>query len=235
VSSHELPDFRQLVLLTSDLEDTLEQARREFDLPKGFRSEADLAKVGMKHEIFGFGHTYVEVCQPTNTESPAARSLAKKGDSGFMVCIQVDDVEAMLERARTEGLEPLVSKDHHGSALTQWHPRDFGTIAEFDEMRPADGWHFAPDVYAARHDGVVGDIVAVDLAVADPETMARRWAVVTGGRLASDERAVEYGRATVRFSTVEGAAGVHAVECRATDRSRAGESVRLAGVDFNLV
>ena len=235
MSSHELPDIRQLVLLTSDLEATLEQARSEFDLPQGFRREADLAKVGMKHEIFGFGHTYVEVCQPISPESPAARSLAKKGDSGFMVCIQVDDVDAMLERAKAHGLEPLVNKDHHGSALTQWHPRDFGTIAEFDQMRPADGWHFAPEVYAARHDGVVGDIVAVDLAVADPEAMAHRWAVVTGGRLSSDGRAVEYGRAVVRFETVEGTTGVHAVDCRATDRSRAGESVRIAGVDFNLV
>lgn len=235
MSNPVLPEFRQLVLLTGDLEGTLLRARKEFDLPAGFRDEAALAKVGMKHEVFGFDRTYVEVCEPINPETSAGRSLAKKGDSGFMVCVQVDDAEAMLARAKAEGLEPIVNKDHHGSTLTQWHPRDFGTIAEFDQMRPADSWHHAPAVYETRSSSVVGDIVAVDLAVPDPAAMARRWAVVSGGSVGADGTSVQLATAVVRFAKVEGVLGVYAVDCRAADRARAGEVVRLGGVDFNLV
>lgn len=230
-----LPEFRQLVLLTGDLEGSLSQAREEFAVPEGIRDEEALAKVGMKHEVFGFGRTYVEICEPILAESPAARSLARKGDSGFMVVVQVDDSAAMVARAKELDLEPLVLKDHHGSLLSQWHPRDFGTLAEFDEMRPQDSWHFAPEVYAARGDSVIEDIVAVDLAVADPSAMAGRWAAVIGGSVGADGTSVQTRGCVLRFSTVEGRSGVYSVDCSAADRSRAGETIRLSGVDFNLV
>lgn len=235
MNSATLPEFRQLVLLTGDLEGTLAQARKEFEVPNGFRDEVALAKVGMKHEVFGFDRTYVEVCEPINPESPAARSLERKGDSGFMVVLQVPDSEAMVERAKALDLKPLVLKDHHGSVLSQWHPRDFGTIAEFDEMRPADSWHFAPEIYETRGNSVVEDIVAVHLAVADPTAMAERWAAVTGAPIAEDGVSLLAGGAVLHFATVEGASGVHAVECRVADRLRAGETIRLGGVDFNFV
>ncbi|MDR7084139.1 hypothetical protein J2X01_003447 [Arthrobacter ginsengisoli] len=235
MDSGTLPEFRQLVLLTSDLEGTLARARKEFGVPEGFRDPVALAKVGMQHEVFGFDRTYVEVCEPINPESSASRSLARKGDSGFMVVLQVPDAEAMVTRAKGLGLEPLVVKDHHGSVLSQWHPRDFGTIAEFDEMRPADSWHFAPDIYEARNKSVVDDIVAVHLSVAEPAAMAERWAAVSGGAMGSDGTSVQAGRALLRFATVNGASGVYAVDCRAADPNRVGETVRLSGVDFVFV
>lgn len=229
------PEFRQVVLLTGDLEGALSTARNELGVPEGFRNAEALAKVGMKHELFGFNRTYVEICEPLSSESSAGRSLAKKGDSGFMVVVQVEDFDAMTQRATELGLVPLVSKDFHGSMLSQWHPRDFGTIAEFDEMRPADSWHFAPDVYEARGSGVVEDIVAVELAVADPHEMAKRWAVVTGAEVCEDGVSVQTRGCILRFSTVEGVVGVFAVDCRAADRDKVGTVVHVAGVDFRLV
>lgn len=235
MTQEQFPEFRQLVTLTSDLEGALATARTELAVPEGFRNAEALEKIGMKHELFGFDRTYVEICEPLSEESSAGRSLAKKGDSGFMVVVQVADFDAMLARAEALGLTPLVSKDFHGSKLSQWHPRDFGTIAEFDEMRPADSWHFSPAVYDARGTALVQDIVAVDIAVADPQAMADRWATVSGGSVGADGASVQTRGCVLRFAVVENTAGPYSVDCRVADRSRVGETVRISGVDFRFV
>jgi hypothetical protein len=191
-----------------------------------------MAEIGFIHEVFGFDRTYIEICQPIDPESSMGRRAAR-ADSGFMVVIQVDDAAAMLDRAAALELTPLFTKDLHGSPISQWHPRDFGTIAEIDEMRPSDSWHFAPAIYAARSTAVVEDIVATELAVADPEAMAQRWAAVVGAP--AEGTSVEVGDRVLRFSPATDVVGVISVDCRATDRGRAGETLRLCNVDFRLV
>lgn len=229
------PELRQIVLLTGDLTGSLASARVDFDVPEGVRDVEGMAAIGFTHEVFGFDRTYVEICEPIDTDSPLGRKVASKGDSGFMVVVQVDDSAAMLGRAKSLGIEPLFVKDFHGSPISQWHPRDFGTIAEFDQMIPADSWHLAPEVYGSRSTSIVQDIVAVDLSVPDPAGMAARWARVIGGEVGADGASVDAGGRAIRFTTVEGVSGVVAVACRATDRARVGESIHLCGVDFNLV
>lgn len=230
-----LPELRQVVLLTDDLEAALAQARTDFQVPEGTRDVAGMAEIGFVHEVFGFDRTYVEICQPVDPSSPLGRKVASGGASGFMVVVQVADSAAMLRRAADLGLEPLFVKDFHGSPISQWHPRDFGTIAEFDEMRPADSWHLAPDVYRGRGTDVVDDIVAVTLSVADPETMAARWATVLDGRLRSGGRAVDVGDRIIAFDTVPGVSGLVSVDCRAHDRSRVGQRIEACNVAFRLV
>ena len=230
-----LPDLRQVVLLTADLENALATARAGLEVPQGFRDVSGMAAIGFVHEIFGFDHTYVEVCQPADPESRLGQRVATRGDFGFMVVVQVDDVEAMVGRARDIGIAPLFVKDHHGNTVSQWHPRDLGTLAEFDQIRPADAWHFAPDVYAARGAGVVEDIVAVHVSVPHPEDMARRWAVVLDAALEDDGTSVDAGGRSIHFADVPGVSGLHAVDCRATDRSRVGSELQLCGVAFRFV
>ena len=230
-----LPELRQVVLLTGDLEAALGQARESFAVPPGTRDVEGMAQIGFVHEVFGFERTYVEICQPTDPASPLAAKVAAKGDAGFMVVVQVADSDTMVQRARGIGIEPLFVKDFHGSPISQWHPRDFGTIAEFDEMRPADSWHLAPAVYDARSTAVVEDVVAVELSVADPAAMAARWATVIGSQVGADGTSVDAGGRAIRFGTRVGVTGVIAVDCRAADRARAGETIRLCGVDFRLV
>jgi len=230
-----LPELRQVVLLTDDLEAALARARADFQVPEGTRDVAGMAEIGFVHEVFGFDRTYVEICQPVDPSSPLGRKVASGGGSGFMVVVQVADSAAMLRRAADLGLEPLFVKDFHGSPISQWHPRDFGTIAEFDEMRPADSWHLAPDVYRGRGTGVVEDIVAVTLSVVDPDAMAARWATVLDGRLRPDGRSVDAGGTVIAFVTVPGVSGLVAADCRAHDRGRVGQRIEACGVEFRLV
>jgi len=230
-----LPDLRQVVLLTADLEDTLATARAHLEVPHGFRDVTGMAAIGFVHEVFGFEHTYVEVCQPADPDSRLGQRVATRGDFGFMVVVQVDDVEAMVGRARGIGIEPLFVKDHHGNTVSQWHPRDFGTLAEFDQIRPADAWHFAPDVYEARGSSIVDDIVAVHVSVPNPEEMARRWAVVLDATLEDDGTSVNAGGRSVHFADVPATSGLHAVDCRAADPRRIGSELPLGGVAFRFV
>ena len=152
-----------------------------------------------------------------------------------MVVVQVADEGAMIERAVALGLRPLMTGDFHGSPISQWHPRDFGTIAEFDQMNPADSWHLAPAVYSSRSTAVVRDIVGVRLAVPDPAAMAARWATVSGGALQPDGITVAVGGRNIGFLTREPDAAAFAVDCLATNRDHAGTAIRLCGVDFTLI
>lgn len=228
-----LPDFRQVVLLTADLEAVLAQARSELGAPVGFR-EPEMADVGFLHEVFGFAETYVEVCQPIDAESRQGQRVRGQGDFGFMVVVQVEDLDATIRRAAEIGVEPLFQKPHHGNTISQWHPRDFGTLAEFDQMTEPESWHFAPAVYRARDDSVVRDIAAAYIGVTDPGSFARRWAAVLDGDLGDDGRAVVMGRRRIVFTEESEGSGLHTVDCLAADPARAGSSVLLGGVTFRL-
>ncbi|QIX25532.1 VOC family protein [Nocardioides sp. JQ2195] len=230
-----LPELRQIVLLSNDLEGTLGQLRTHLGVPSGFRDVEGMRKVGFNHEVVGFDRTYVEVCEPHDPESPLARKTAAKGDSGFMVVVQVADGDQLRERAGELELKPIVDKLHHGNPLSQWHPRDFGTLAEFDEIRPATSWHFAPDVYDARSTSVVRDLSAVRISVSEPADFAQRWATVTGGTVNDDGTSVVLSGRTVHFVDQPEMRGLTTVELEAADRDRAGEVHRISGVDFVLV
>ncbi|WP_406068845.1 VOC family protein [Micromonospora sp. NBC_01638] len=235
MSTPSLPELRQVVLLTGDLEGTLSTIRSAFGVPAGFRDVEGMGAVGFNHEVVGFDRTYLEVCEPKDPESPLGRKTAEKGDSGFMVVVQVPHADGMRQRADELGFSPIVAKEHHGNPLSQWHPRDFGTLAEFDEIRPATSWHFAPDVYDARSTSVVLDISAVRLSVPDPAAMAHRWATVAGGTVNDNGTSVDLTGRTVHFADLPGSRGLKTVECVARDRGRVGETHRICGVDFVLV
>jgi catechol 2,3-dioxygenase-like lactoylglutathione lyase family enzyme len=239
-----LPALRQVVLLTGDLEASVATARDAFGFPPGVSDPDGMAAIGFRHQVFGFDRTFVEICQPLDPESAAGRRVAAAGDGGFMVVVQVDEAGPMLARASALGLRPLLTEDFHGSPISQWHPRDFGTMAEFDQMIPADSWHLAPEVYAARSTAVARDVRDVTLEVADPPAMAQRWAAVTGGTVLPDSTAVRLTDGTVTFrprvarsdSTQPHKArpATFEVVCAAADPSAAGRSIRLCGVDFVL-
>jgi hypothetical protein len=230
-----LPQLRQIVLLTGDLAGALAEARAAFRVPPGTRDEPGMAAIGFRHEVVGFDRTYLEICEPLDPQSPPGRRITRDGDSGFMVVVQVDDAAAMLRRAADCGLSPLMSKDFYGSPISQWHPREFGTIAEFDQMIPPQSWHLAPGVYDSRSTAVVADIAQVRLAVPEPAEVAARWATVTGGTLLADGTTVGLGAGTVAFvPRVEGAPAF-AVDCLAAEPGLVGIVVRLCGVDFTLI
>lgn len=229
-----LPMLRQIVLITDDLEPALKHARAALGLHEGLRDAEGMAAIGFTHEVLAIDQTFLEIVAPVSMDSPQARQLDKYGPGGFMAVLQVADLPAVRAHAQELGFGPLLDEDYEGQPITQWNPKDLGTIAEIDQMTPADHWHFAPKVFEIGSTEVVQDIRAVDIAVDEPIVMAARWAQLLGQPV--DGPVVPLGGGqSLRFVAADGARGVCAVDVIASDARRVGDAVTLCGVDFRFV
>lgn len=77
----------------------------------------------------GEGDTVVEVIVPQDTESGAARYLARRGPGMHHIGYAVDDVAAEAERLRASGLRPVDIGE--GAAAAFFYPKDvMGVLTE---------------------------------------------------------------------------------------------------------
>lgn len=230
-----VPTIRQVVVLVPDLEAEIARARDAFGFTSGTRDPESMAELGFEHEVCSFADTFLEIVAPLTPDSPHGRMVERKGAVGYMLVVQVADLQAAIDRAAALGVEPLFAQDFEGNRISQWHPKSLGTLAELDQVDPHDSWHFAPRIFAASCTDVARDVVAADLAVADPEQMARTWSEVLDQPLA-DPTTLPLSDTVLRFvPSVDGAAGLVAVDVATTDPARAGDVVRIGGVDFRFV
>ena len=227
-----VPRIRQLVLLVPDLETALAEVREVFGFTQGIRDVEEMAKLGFEHEICSFADTFLEICAPLGPEWSHARLVEKRGPMGYMVDVQVEDLDAVVARAAELDIAPLFKETFNESVISQWHPRALGTLAEFDQIEPAEAWHYAPQIFANAATGVATDMVGAEIAVADPVAMTATWAAVLGVT-PSSETTLDLSGSTLRFT--EGTGGFRAIDVAATDPARVGETVQLLGIDVNFV
>jgi len=81
----------------------------------------------------------VELLEPTGTDSPIGRFLAKRGEGLHHVAFYVRDLEAALKAAEAQGLE-LIDRTprggSHGRNIAFLHPRSMGgVLVELCERR----------------------------------------------------------------------------------------------------
>ncbi len=230
-----LPRIRQVVLLVPDLDAALDEARSAFGFAPGARDAASMAELGFEHEVCAFGDTFVEICAPLSEDSVPGRLVARRGAIGYMLVVQVPDLQVAVDRAAAADLAPLFAQDFEGNRISQWHPKSLGTLAELDEISPPESWHFAPRVFDASSTDVARDVVAADIAVPDPTATARAWSHVLGVEPA-DATSFALGPTVLRLVPAAGeATGLVAVDVVAADASRIGDVIHLGGVDFRLV
>ena len=79
----------------------------------------------------------IELVQPTDDESGIARYLAKRGPGMHHVCLEVDDLDAMLQRLKARGVQLInpepVTKEN-GVRYAFIHPKSaFGVLVELYE------------------------------------------------------------------------------------------------------
>lgn len=232
-----LPAVRQLVFLAADLDATLAAAKRELGLRDGIDDAAGMAELGFVHQVLTIERTHLEFTAPLSPETMPGQLVAKRGDIGYMVVIQVDDVDAMRGRAMARGLKPVFETPYEEHTITQWHPRDFGTLIEIDQIRPPESWHMAPQIFENGSTEVVGDFTGIEVAVPDPAVVAKTWALVLDVPVGTDGTSLDLSGRWVRFvpATNDRGPGLTAVELPATDRAAAGRTVVLSGVEFRLV
>lgn len=229
-----LPSIRQIVLLVPDLDAALAEFREVFGFTSGTRDEEEMARLGFEHEIFTFSDTFLEICAPLSPDSHPGKLVERLGSCGYMVDVQVEDLDAVIARGADAGIAPLFVQDFGDHRISQWHPKSLGTLAEFDQVNPHDTWHFAPRIFEAGCSDVALDIVGAELAAADPAQLAALWADLVQAPLQGDTT-LHLGETTLRFSLAAERLGLVAVDVLATDPARVGETVHLSGVDFHFV
>ncbi len=80
------------------------------------------------------GGSHIELLQPTTTDSGVAKYLAKRGGGMHHLCLEVDDINAMLEKLHAGGvrlINPQAVEGNGGRRYAFIHPEStFGVLIE---------------------------------------------------------------------------------------------------------
>jgi hypothetical protein len=234
--------LRQLVLVAADLEAVVGQLTSALGIEVAYR-DPGVASFGLVNAVMPVGDQFLEVVSPAQPDTAAGRYLERRrGDGGYMVIIQVPDLDAARGRVTELGLRIVWEGGRPGIRGMHLHPADIGgAIVSLDEAEPADDWPWAgADWKASVSTQVVGGFTAAEIQSDDPYGMARRWGQVLAvdpvdGPDGSPVLGLDAGVLRFVKPRDDRGPGLVAMALQATDRSRAGEELVIGGVSFRLV
>ncbi len=233
--------LRQIALVASELRPVETDICDQLGLEVCYR-DPGLSHFGLRHGLYAIGDRILEVVVPKREGTTAGRYLERRGgDGGYMVILQTDDLATEKARIEDAGFrlvhEGGVSGDGESINGIHLHPKDVGgAILSIDQADPPESWGWAGHDWQYHSlDGVVSDLVAVDIQADDPDAMAERWSnaigrPANGATITLDDADIRFVKATDGRGD-----GLAAADLVATDRSRAGETLELCGTRFNLV
>jgi len=246
--------IRQIALVARELEPVVDDLCAVFGLEVSFR-DPGVAEFGLHNAVMPVGDTFLEVVSPLREDTSAGRFLERRrGDGGYMVILQSDDLEGNRRRAEALGVRVVWEVGLSDISTIHLHPKDLGgALVSLDQPRPARAWRWAGSGWEEKmRTSVVRRIAGVELQSADPAALARRWAEVLGRGVVWDgadvhEVALDEGR--LRFVPLRDRRGdgISVIELEAADPDRARRSARernlspdgarieIAGTRFRLV
>ncbi|HEX8122139.1 MAG TPA: VOC family protein [Solirubrobacteraceae bacterium] len=224
--------LRQAVLAARDLDATVARLRETLPLADPF-ADPGVAHFGLRNAVMALGDTFVEVVSPVQEGTAAGRHLDRRGDGGYMVMFQVDDLGGARERAERLGIRTVWDLELPDIVDVHLHPRDIGAaIVAVDRCDPPEGWRWGGPAWEGRAPANVaaGGITGATLRSPDPEALAQRWGEVLGRPPEDGVIALDVG-GELRFVSGE-SEGIEAFH--AALPSRTGESAEVGGVRFEL-
>ncbi len=174
--------LRQICLVAPELEPAVAALTEVLGLAVCFRDDA-VAKYGLVNAVLPIGHCFLEVVAPTRPDTAAGRYLARRGGpGGYMVIIDVADIEAAERRAGMLGVR-VANPIAHGDTYRglQLHPRDTGgALLELNWTRGGEAlsgpYHPAgPDWQRSVRTDTTIALRAAELQSDDPAALAARW------------------------------------------------------------
>jgi hypothetical protein len=224
--------LRQAVLAARDLDAAVARLRDRLPLGEPY-ADPGVAHFGLRNAVMALGDTFVEVVSPAQEGTAAGRHLDRRGDGGYMVMFQLDDLAGARERAAALGIRTVWELELADIADVHLHPRDLGAaIVALDRCDPPEGWRWAGPEWEGRAPASIaaGGITGATLRSPDPDALAARWARVLGRQAgAGPSIALDLGELRFVAGEPEGIEAFHAAL-----PGRAGESLELAGVRFEL-
>lgn len=178
--------IRQIVLAAHDLDAAVNDLQAVLGVQTAFR-DPQVEEFGLHNAVMPIGDQFLEVVSPLRPGTAAGRLLERRGDSGYMILLQTDDLDRARARAEGCGIRVVWSAAYPDIRAIHLHPKDVGgAIVSLDQPTPPASWRWAgPDWQKfVTRDGA-RRVVDAEVEATDPKAMARRWAEV----LALDEPA----------------------------------------------
>jgi len=233
--------LRQAVLVADELEPVASALRAALGLQEPF-NDPGVAWFGLTNAVFALGDCFLEIVSPARPDTTAGRYLARHGgDGGYMVIFDLEDLEAARARAQQLGVRVAWQIDLPDISATHLHPADTrGAIVSLDRSQPYGTWRWGGPHWTGQVGrGAPGRLAGVTLAVADPATVATRWAQVLGVPVRGTQQpALNLDGAEVRFVSAQDelTEGLVEIAVELPDEVRAGrETVELGGVCLRLL
>jgi hypothetical protein len=164
------------VLVAGDLESVSAELRAELSLGEPY-ADPGVGAFGLHNAVYAIGDTFLEVVSPTRPDTTAGRYLERRGDGGYMVIFQLDDLDAARERASARGMRVVWQVDLPDISGTHLHPADTrGAIVSLDRADPPGSWRWGgPEWTEKEGTGAPGLLRGVTVAVNDPAATAQLW------------------------------------------------------------
>ena len=177
--------IRQLVLVAENRDKVVGDLCNLFQIEVAFY-DPGIIHFGLENAVIPVGNTFLEVVSPVKESTTAGRYLKRrKGDGGYMVIIQVEDLANEKERVESQGMQIVWNADRSEEGIhaqgIHLHPKDLGTILSLDTMDPPSSWLWASSNWETKvHTEVTNCLNGVHLQSKDPESMMRNWEKALG-------------------------------------------------------
>lgn len=229
--------LRQVATVADDLDAAVAELRAALGVDVCF-TDPGVGVFGLRNALLPLGDTFLEVVSPVRPGTTAGRYLERRGgDAGYMVLVQVDDLDPVRRRVADLGVRIVFEADGPGIHGLHLHPADgLGAIVSVDAAAPPASWGWAgPDWTGDVAPRPEGRLARVEIAAVDPDAVAARWAEVLD-RPAVDHRVeLDDGAIVVVPADERRDEGVVAVAVRAVDPAAVGRSTRAAGIRVDVV
>lgn len=228
--------LRQIVMVAADLTAAEDRIERELGLERCYR-DPGVATFGLRNALFPIGDQFLEVVSPTQPGTTAGRQIDKRGgDSGYMVIIEVDDLEPFRRRFDEHGARVVFEAVADGIVGLHLHPADVGgAILSVDRADSWGEWPWAGPVWRdhVRPD-TVSEVLAVEIEAHQPAAMSARWAQLLGCEAIDDVVGLPDG-GEIRFVPAgDRGEGVSGFVLR-TDRAEQAGSTTICNCRFDVI
>ena len=127
-----------IAIVIDDIETALDFWRDALGL-----SVSHIADVPTEHSQIVFlplGSSEIELVKPTTDDSGLARYLDKRGPGMHHICLEVDDIEAMMSQLKSKGIQLIQETPSVGLGGRKYafiHPKSSsGVLVELYELPP---------------------------------------------------------------------------------------------------
>ena len=227
--------LRQIVMVADDLAAAEKAIEERLGLELCHR-DPGVGTFGLRNALYPIGDKLLEVVSPTQPGTTAGRQLERRGgDSGYMVILEVDDLDALRARFDDHDVRIVYEAEADGVIGLHLHPADVGgAILSVDRTDEWGEWPWAGPAWRDHvSTEVVTDVLAVMVEADDPTAMANRWGQLLGSLVRDDTVVLDEGEIRFVASSARGE-GVSGFVLRAASEARAGETT-ICNCRFHLL